>query len=173
MNHLYYPRHFALLACFSVLIAAMSGLHLERNTSLSLAIYGVLHASALVFALRSRSPIWRKCSFIAIAAFLSVFALRVGIDVSQLAGIGPGSVNVYGLLALSAAAGALTYGLAIRVIGIDTLTLPALAAVTAGCLLATSIAGLTVRHFHLPGAWLLAVVWWHAFSAGLSYFDRR
>jgi hypothetical protein len=170
MNHLYYPRHFALLACFSMLIAATNGLHFERNISLSLAIYGVLHALAQVFALRSRLPIWRKSSFIAVAAFLSVFALRVGIGASRLTGIGPGSVNVYWVLALSAAAGALTYGLAIRVIGIDTLTMRALAAVTAGCLLA---AGFTLRHFHLPGAWLLAVVWWHAFSTGVWYFDRR
>ncbi len=173
MNHLYYPRHFVLLLCFSVLIATMSGLHFEHNISLSLAFYGVLHALALVFGLRSRSPIWRKCSFIAVAAFLSVFALRVGIGVSRLTGIGPGSINVYWVLALSAAVGALSYGLAIRFVGIDTLTLPALAAVSTLCCLATSIAGFTVRHFHLQGAWLLAVVWWHAFSTGLWYFDRR
>jgi hypothetical protein len=173
MSHFFYPRHFALLACFSVLVGVISGLHLGRDISASVAAYGALHASALVAALRARHAIWRKCSFIALAALLSVLALRVGTLAGQLTGIGPGNVNFYWLLALSAATGAVTYGLSIRLFGFHPLTLPALAAIAASCLLATCIGGFTVKHFHFLGPWWLAIVWWHAFSAGLWYFDRR
>jgi hypothetical protein len=173
MNHFLYPRHFALLACFSVLLGIASGLHLAGNISASFAAYGALHASALVFALRSRHPIRRKCLFIAVGAALSVLALRVGTFVGQLTGTLPGSFNFYWLLALSAATGAVTYGLSIRLIGIHTLTVRALAAIAVACLSATCIGGITVRHFHFLGPWWLAVVWWHAFSAGLWYFDQR
>ena len=173
MSHFFYPRHFALLACFSVLIGVISSLHLVHDISAAVAMYGALHASALIFALRSRHAIWRKCSFIAIAAALSVLALHVGTSAGQLTGVGPGNVNLYWLLALSAATGAVTYGLSIRLFGIRALTLPALAAIAATSPLATCIGGFTLTHFHFLGPWSLAVVWWHAFSAGLWYFDRR
>jgi hypothetical protein len=173
MNHVFYSRHFALLAGFSVLICVMSSLHLSGTIFRSIAVYGALHASALVCSLRSRTSIRRKCSFIAVAALLSILAGRVGISAGQLAGTGPASVNVYWLLAFSAAAGAVPYGVSVRIVGFYALSVPALAAIAVACVMATCIAGFTVRHIHFLGVWWLAVAWWHAFSAGLWYFDER
>jgi lysylphosphatidylglycerol synthetase-like protein (DUF2156 family) len=170
MTRLFYPRHFTLLACFSVLLGVISSLHNARDLSVSVAMYGTLHASALVIALRTRHAIWRKCLFIAVAAVLSVLALRVGISAGQLSGMSLANSAFYGVLALSAATGAVTYGLSIRLFGIH-LTLGALAAIAVACLSATCIGGFAVRHFHFLGPWCLAVVWWHAFSGGLWYFD--
>jgi hypothetical protein len=173
MNHLFYRRHFALLACFSVLIGVIGGLHLAPNIYASFAMYGALHAAALVLALRSRHSIWRRCWFVAAGAALSVLALRVGTLAGQLTGIGPGNINFYWLLGLSAATGAVAYGLSIRLFGFHALTLPALAAIAAACLLATCIGAFSVTHIHFLGPWWLAVIWWYAFSAGLWHFDPR
>jgi len=63
--------------------------------------------------------------------------------------------------------------LSIRLFGFNALTFPAVAAMAATCLLATCIGGFSVTHVPLLGPWWLAVVWWHAFSAGLWYFDQR
>jgi hypothetical protein len=173
MSHIFYRRHFALLACFSVLIAVIGRLHLAPNISASFAMYGALHAAALVLALRSHHSIWRRCWFVAAGAALSVLALRVGTLAGQLTGIGPGNINFFWLLGLSAATGAVAYGLSIRLFGFHALTVPKLAAIAAACLMATCIGGLGVTHIRLLGPWWLAVVWWHAFSAGLWYFDPR
>jgi hypothetical protein len=173
MKHFFYRRHFALLACFSVLIGVMGGLHLAPNISASLAIYGGLHAAALVLALRSRHSIWRRCWFVAVGAALSVLALRVGTFAGQLTGIGPGNINFYRLLGLSAATGALAYGLSIRLFGFHTLTLPALTAIAVACVVATCVGGFSVTLIPLLGPWWLAVVWWYAFSAGLWHFDSH
>ena len=173
MKHFFYGRHFALLACFSTLIGVVGSLHLAPNISSSFAIYGALHAAALVLALRSRHSIWRRCWFVAVGAALSVLALRVGTFAGQLTGIGPGNINFYWLLGLSAATGAVAYGLSIRVFGFHALTAPALTAIAAACILATCIGGFSVTHIRLLGPWWLAVVWWYAFSAGLWHFDSR
>ena len=173
MNLFFYRRHFALLACFSVLIGVAGGLHIAPNISASFAIYGALHAAALVFAVRLRHSLWRRCWFVALGAALSVLALRVGILAGQLTGIGLGNINFYWLLGLSAATGAVAYGMSIRLFGILALTSPAIAAIAAACLLSTCFGAFTAKHIHFLGPWWLAVVWWHAFSAGLWYFDRR
>lgn len=151
----------------------MGGLHLAPDISASFAMYGALHAAALVLALRSRHSIWRKCGFVAVGAALSVLALRAGTFAGQLTGIGPGNNNFYWLLGLSAASGALAYGLSIRLFGFHAMTLPALTAIAVACLLAACIGGFSVTHIRWLGPWWLAVVWWYAFSGGLWHFDPR
>jgi hypothetical protein len=172
MSHFLYTRHFLLLACFSVFLGVVSRLHLTGSLSVSFALYGSLHASALVLALRARQPIWRGCLFIVIAASLSVMTLRFGIFGRQLSGTPPGTVGLYSLLGLAAVIGAVAYGILIRLFGMYALTTGSLAAIAVGCVLAAFVAYFTVSHFHFLGPWWLAVLWWYAFSGGLWYFDQ-
>jgi hypothetical protein len=168
-----YPRHFLLLACFTLFLVVMRWLRLSVNLSVSFALYGALHASALVLALRARQPIWRSCLFIAIAAGLSVMTLRIGIFGTQLSVGLPANIGVYAVLGFSAVLGALAYGILIRLFSLYKLTAASLAAISIGCMLASFLALGTLNHIHFLGPWWLAVLWWYAFSGGLWYCDRH
>lgn len=170
---LFYPRHFLLLACFSLLIGVMSQLHLTGNLSVAFAMYGALHAVALVLAVRSRQEIWGKCLFIGFAAALCVMTFRFGSFAREQSAALPGKVGLYSPLGLSAFFGAASYGTLIRLSGIYALTMGELAAIAAGCVLAAYLSLFTASHFHFLGPWWFAVLWWFAFSGGLWYFDRR
>jgi hypothetical protein len=173
MEHFLYARHFLLLTCFSVLLAIASQLHLSSNLSLSFALYGALHASALMLSLRARQTIWRQCLFIALSASLSATTLHMGIFGGQLSEGLPGSLAPYALIGFSAVIGAVSYGLIIRLFRFYTLTARALAEIAIGCMLASFLALFTLSHEHSLGAWWLAVLWWYAFSGGLWNCDRR
>jgi hypothetical protein len=173
MNHLLYPRHFALLTGFALLLAVMSHLHLANELSLSFALYGALHASALILSLRTRQAIWRKCLFIFIAASLSVVILYVGIFGRHLSGTLPGNVGLFTVLGFSAMTGAVAYGVLIRLFGIYKLPPGSLAAIAFVCMLATLVALVTASRSRYLGQWWLAVLWWYAFSGGLWYCDQR
>jgi hypothetical protein len=168
-----YPRHFLLLACFTLLLVVMSRLHPSTNLSASFALYGALHASALVLALRARQPIWRSCLFIAMAASLSVITLRIGIFGRQLSEALPGNIGVYTVFGFSAGIGAVTYGILIRLFGAYKLTAASLAAISVACMLASLLALGTLSYIRFLGLWWLAVPWWYAFSGGLWYFDQH
>jgi hypothetical protein len=173
LDHFRYPLHFSLLACFGLLLIAMTQLHLATDLSLSFALYGALHAAALVIALRAHHPLRRKCLFIAAAAALSAMTLHFGIIAGQLLGTSRGNPALYAVLGLSGAMGAAAYGILIRLSGIDELTWRSLAVICVNCLLATCAALFTLTRFHSLGPWWLAVMWWCAFSGGLWYFDKR
>lgn len=170
---LFYPRHFLLLACFSMLIGVMSQLHLTGNLSVAFALYGALHAVALVFAVRSRQEIWRKCLFIGVAAALCVMTFHFGSVAREQSAALPGKVGLYSPLGLSAFIGAASYGTLIRLSGIYALTMGELAAIAAGCAFAAYFSLFTASHFHFLSSWWLAVPWWFTFSGGLWYFDPR
>jgi hypothetical protein len=170
---LFYPRHFLLLACFSLLIGVMSQLQLTGNLSVAFALYGALHAVALVLAVRSRQDIWRKCLFIGFAAALCVMTFHFGSVAREQSAALPGKVGLYFPLGLSAFIGAASYGTVIRLSGIYALTMGKLAAIAAGCAFAAYFSLFTAGHFHFLGPWWLAVFWWFTFSGGLWYFDRR
>ena len=171
MGHFLYPRHFLLLIWISVLVAVMSWTHLSSDLNASFALYGALHASALVLTLRARQSLWRKCLFVAIAAGLCLITLRVGLFGRRLSATLPGNPGLYAALGFSAVTGALIYAISIRLLAISALTLRSLAVISVGCMLATFVALLTGSHFHYLGPWWLAVLWWHAFSGGLWYVD--
>jgi hypothetical protein len=173
LNHFLYPRHFLLLTGFSILLAVLSRQHFLSDLSLSFALYGALHASALVLAFRARHPIGQKCLFIAIAAGLSVLTLSVGVFGIHLTGTLPGNVGLYTVLGFSALMGAVSYGILIRIFRIFELNAGSIAFIGVGCTLATYIAAYTLAHSQFLGRWWLAVLWWYAFSAGLWYCDRR
>lgn len=168
-----YPLHFSLLACFGVLLIAMTQLHLATDISVSFALYGALHASALVIALRAQHPFWRKCSFVAAAAALSALTLHIGIIEGQLLGISREDAALYVVLGLSGATGAAAYGVLIHLSGFYELTSRSFAVLCVNCMLAACAAFFTLARFHFLGRWWLAVLWWYAFSGGLWYFDKR
>jgi hypothetical protein len=168
-----YRLHFLMLACFGGLLIAMTRLHFATNVSVCFALYGALHASALVIALRGHPPIWRNGIFIAAAAGLSAMTLHVGIATAHWLGPSGGNVALYAALGLSAVTGAAAYGVLIRVCGIHELTARALAVICLSCLLAAYAAIVTLAHFRFLGQWWLAVLWWYAFSGCLWYLDNH
>jgi hypothetical protein len=171
--HFLYVRHFLLLAGFSVVVAALTRRHLLTDLNVSFALYGALHSTALVLALRVRRPIWQRCLFVACAAALSVMTLRFGLFAGHLSGTLPGNAALYAVLGFSAVIGALAYGILIRAFGLVEPTVGGLALIAAGCMLSAFIAFFTLAHSHSLGRWLLAVLWWYAFSGGLWFCDMR
>jgi hypothetical protein len=173
VSHFLYSRHFVCLTCFSVLAGLTAHLPLVGNVSLCFALYGGLHALALVVALRAPQPLWRMALFIGVAAAISALTLRAGLIALQLLGSLPGNSRLYAALGFAAMLGALAYGILIRQLKMHPLPLSALALISLGCVAAAYVGFFTLAHDHAPGRWWLAVLWWYAFSAGLWYFDRR
>jgi hypothetical protein len=173
MAQVLYLRHFLLLGAFSVSLAVISRLHLLNNLDATFALYGALHAAALLLSLGTRRPGWRQCLFIVLAAGLSVMTLHVGIWLMHRLGGLPGNIALYTALGVAAWIGAVTYGISIRLSGIHPLKPRSLAMIGLGCTLATYAAFLTLAHFRPLGRWWLAVLWWFAFSGGLWYHERR
>ena len=169
---LVYPRHFLLLTGLGLWLAVITRLHLLSNLDASFALYGAFHASALVLSLRAAGSMARRCGFIAVAAVLCVLTLHIGmLAMHGLAGLS-GNGGLYAALGLSAAAGAVTYGLSMRLFGLYRLTPGALSLIAAGCVLATYAAFFTLANVHSLGRWMLAVAWWYAFSGGLWFWDQ-
>jgi hypothetical protein len=173
VSHFHYLRHFVCLTCFSVLAGLTAHLPLASNVPLSLALYGGLHASALVVALRAPQPPWRMALFIGVAAAISVLTLRAGLLALQLFGSLPGNFRLYAALGFAAMLGALAYGILIRQLRMYPLSASALALISSACVAAAYVGFFTLAQGHALGRWWLAVLWWYAFSAGLWYFDRR
>jgi hypothetical protein len=173
MTRVLYLRHFLLLGAFSVALAVISRLHLLSNLDASFALYGALHAAALVLSLGTRPSGWRQCLFIVIAAALCNMTLHLGIWVMHFLGRLPDNIGLYTALGVTAWVGAVTYGISIRLWGIRRLKPRSLALIGLGCALATYAAFLSLGHFHSLGRWWLPMLWWFAFSGGLWYHDRR
>lgn len=173
MSHFLYLRHFVCLTCFSALAGLAAPLPVAANVSLSFALYGGLHALALVIALRARQPPWRMALFVGVAAVISVLTLQAGLLALQLLGSLSGNFRLYAALGFAAMLGALAYGILIRQLKMYPLPASALALISLGCVAAAYVGFFTLAHGHALGRWWLAVLWWYAFSAGLWYFDRR
>ncbi|MDP9083120.1 MAG: hypothetical protein M3N50_05075 [Pseudomonadota bacterium] len=172
VSQLRYVRHFLLLGAFAIgLIVVDRTIH---PLALSFALYGVLHALALVLALRSRkSPLLKKLTFIAIAGSLSVLTLGIGLMGGRLIGLLPSGWGFPVLLGFSSMTGAWTYVLVIRTFWIPALTPLCMAAIAIACLLATVMAAQTLSLSALLGRWWLAVFWWSALSGGLCFCETR
>src|SRR5271156_4289304 len=100
--------HFLLLTLFSIGIGLLSRLHPSGTLAASFALYGALHAIALVATLGSHLPLRRRCLFVAVAAALSALIFHLGILASPLSSVLPGIVGLYSLLGLTAVTGALS-----------------------------------------------------------------
>ncbi len=171
-----YSRHFAALGCCGILAILIARLNILPTAAEFFASAAALHATAVVVALSSSTPRWRKALFVAMAAGLCVLTYRAGIAGRALTASFTGNSGWYWPLGFSAVAGAVAYGISIRrVLGVQALTTGAIAMIAVGCLLATFLAAFTagkIRGLGL-GLWWLAVLWWFAFSGGLWYFDTR
>ncbi len=172
MRRLNYPRHFFWLAACSAVLVVASRRHLVILPVPSFLLYGALHASALVLALRVPRSIGRKCLFVALAASLSATTLGIIMLGRHLVGSLPGNGGLFALLGFSSVTGALTYGALVRIFWMPELRAASLAAISLLCMLATFFAFFSLSHFALLGRWWLAVLWWVAFSGGLWGCER-
>lgn len=174
MGHLHYDRHFGLLAAAAVIIFFLAHWNLLHDSLIgTFSLNGALHASALVFTLRAPGSLTRKAVFIAAAIALSVLTLYVGIIGLVLFAVLPGTEQLYVVLGVCALSGAITYGSAIRLCWMRKLSSRSILAMSASCVVATSLAFFARTYAERLGSWWLAAAWWFAFSGGLWYFDTR
>jgi hypothetical protein len=174
MGHLHYDRHFGLLAAAAVIIFFLAHWNLLHDSLIgTFSLNGALHASALVFTLRAPGSLTRKAVFIAAAIALSVLTLYVGIIGLVLFAVLPGTEQLYVVLGVCALSGAITYGSAIRLCWMRKLSSRSILAMSASCVVTTSLAFFARTYAEWLGSWWLAAAWWFAFSGGLWYFDIR
>lgn len=174
MGRLYYARHFGGLAAATVILFLLGYWHLLNDSLiLTFAINGALHAFAVVFTLRAPESLRRKTAFVATAAILSVLTLYVGIIGMVLFAVLPGTERLYVVLGVCSLSGAITYGSAVRMFWMRKLSSRLILAMSALCVLATSLAFFARTYTASLGSWWLAAAWWFAFSSALWYFDTR
>ncbi|MEP6883561.1 MAG: hypothetical protein ABJC66_02315 [Gammaproteobacteria bacterium] len=161
-----------LLTCFGAAAAVATRLWPANDVSLSFALYGALHALALVLGLRTRQTLWRMALFIGVAAALSVLTLQAGFMAFKWFANLPGNSGLYAALGFAAMLGALAYGLSIRQFKMYEFPAGSMMLISLGCVAAEYGALFTLAHFHALGRWWLAVLWWYAFSAGLWYHEH-
>ena len=173
MERLRYRRHFVLLGSFSALIFMLGRSRFTGNLSASFALYGALHATALEFSRSVRQGLWRSGEFIVLAAALSVITLHAALFGMRFLDAASGNLERNSLISVSAAAGALAYGILLRRFGVSVLTPKALALIAGGCGCAAGVALVTASRVPHVGPWWIAALWWWAFSGGLRPFDRQ
>ena len=172
MVHLDYPRHFLLLTGLGAWLAVITRLPAFTHPDASFALYGALHASALILSLPVPGLTWRRCLFIAVGTGLCVMTLHVGMLIMHGVGALFGTAAFGATLGLSALIGAWTYGMAIRLFGFYKPTAAMLAVISIGCALATCAAYFVLARFPSLGRWWLPIPWWYALSGGLWLCDR-
>jgi hypothetical protein len=168
-----YARHFSLLTAFAALTCVSSRLSFPASLSVAFALYGALHATALLLGFRVPPPMGRSIPFVVTAAILSAMMFHLGILGTHVSARTPGGAGPYVVLGVASAGGALTYGLSIRMFGLYRLTAAALSMISLVCVSASCLSLFTLTLFPFLGPWWLAVFWWHAFSGGLWFCDRR
>ncbi len=167
-----YARHFLLLAGMATALVATSRWNPVQGAVASFGLYGALHSFAVAMTLRDLLPPWRKPLFVAMSASLSMVSVVLGLYASHRLAGRMGMVGAAAVLALSSGFGATSYAILIRqYLGAD-LSLRGLAAITAGCVLATLVVFWTGGYSQPSGVWF-AAYWWFAFSMGLWHCDRR
>jgi hypothetical protein len=171
---MHYARHFTLLACIAALLAIIGPSRVATRADSAFALYGALHAFALVVSLRSHKPLWRQILFIAVAGLLCAAMVRLGFYGARVAGKLPDPEGPLTLVGILSALGALAYGILIRQFLKHPLALDALAITSLACMSATLAAFAAAAHFQVRNGLWVAVPWWFAFSACLWYYgDRR
>jgi hypothetical protein len=176
----YQARHFALLALFAA-AAATLGSHADLGIAGQFALYGALHAAALVLSVPASAGLapGRRLLFVAVAAMLALLTARLGLfGLRALSGVG-GSWGPYAVVGACAGLGALAYGASIGAVlangrsGVASFDVSSLAAITLSCAAATCAAFAVIRALHAVDAFWLAIPWWFAFSGLLWYAGRR
>ena len=168
-----YSRHFSLLTAFAALTCVLSRISFPASLSPAFALYGGLHATALLLSFRTPPALGRGIPFIVTAAVLSAMTFPLGILGTHLSARMPEGVGPYVVLGCASVSGALTYGLAIRMFGLYRLAAAPLSMISLVCVSVSCVALYTLTRFPFLGPWWLAVLWWYAFSGGLWFCDRR
>jgi hypothetical protein len=168
-----YGRHFFLLGLFAASLILWNRFAPANRLITSFAVYGALHAVAFVLTLRSNAPLGRRVLFVVAAALLSMVTLEVGLAGTKVMAGSLGRWGLEAVLGVSSAIGAVCYGCLIRRFWVRGLSLGSLAAISAGCMLATLLAFHTLDRFSYLGRGWLAVLWWWAFSLGLWWSRKR
>jgi len=179
MNGINYPRHFAILGCMAALwLLFTSFVEAERLRFLGVGtglyvftLVGALHAISVVAALSGPVSLAKRAIFIA-AAYVSCMAAIliavVALEHLPLRALGVG----YPELALASAAGALMYGLLVKILLLRGLPLRVLLLSVFLCPVATLV---VTTGEHVPmlrySDWI-SVAWWVAFSMSLFLAQR-
>jgi hypothetical protein len=169
-----FRRHFLALALALALVLALSYLQLFPEAYLAgFAIYGALHATALVVAVRSQHTLAHRGLFVVLASGLNILVLYLGIGSIELLSSLPATGRLYGALGLCSLMGALTYGLLIRNFFFAALRPRRIAQIGLTCLVA-SLLSLAAENSRVAlGNWWFVAVWWTAFSSSLWLMQRR
>jgi hypothetical protein len=174
-----YTRHFVLLlaaaaglAVASRLVAVLAPGELLSAAGIAsqFAIYGALHALALVSSLRAQPSLGRQIAFIAAAAAMSLatawLTLVLVRRMSNLTGPVP-------ILIAAAALGAWAYAGAIRCVLRLSLRACSTAWMSLACGAAVAAAYPWVKHRPSAAGLGLAISWWLAFSVAFALQDGR
>jgi hypothetical protein len=172
MGILYYARHFGLLACLAAVLAATRRWSPAIGVVASFGIYGALHASMLAVTLRARQPAGRRLRFVVIATSLSMLNVALCLVASHFIGESMGMAQPALLLCSSSGLGAAAYASLIRRFFGARLTLPAIATVVLGCIVATLSVLASGSYLAGGGLWV-AISWWFGVSLGLWVHDGR
>jgi hypothetical protein len=171
-----YARHFGLLALFAVALATV-GSRAGLGIGARFALYGALHAAALVLSIGAGSGLapGRRLLFVALAAILALANARLGLfGLHAVSAVG-GSSGPLAIVAACAGLGALAYGALISAVlenrrsSLVSFDLSSLAATSLGCAAATSASFAVSRALHAANVVWLAIPWWFAFSGLLWY----
>jgi len=161
-----------MLACctFALVIAAPWSRTLGLLASFGL--YGFMHSSTVVLALRDRNPVTVKLVFVAVSVLLSMGAVWLGFLVSRVLGDQFGIRTPAVSLVFTSGLGALCYLALIRTFWARHLPAAALIAIPLCCASAT-LAALELSSFlHAASRLWFAMIWWYVFSIALRHFDQ-
>jgi hypothetical protein len=168
-----YARHFGLLAllCAGFAIAPK---HAGLGIGAQFALFGALHAAALVLSIRPAAGCVpaRRILIVALAAVLALGNARLGLLGLQAASQVVGPFGPLAVVAACAALGALAYALLISA-SMERIECAALAAISLGCAAATASSFAVARAVHGAGVLWLVIPWWLAFSALLWHAGHR
>jgi hypothetical protein len=174
---LHYLRHFLLLAIIAaalltpVIAKPLFGLrdrlsaHGLSGYDAEFALYGLLHAVAVIASLRGHRPLWRLPAFVIAAAFLDVAVLHLGLLIVSLQSAPGSSAPV---ILVPACLGAAAYGLLARLLLRFRAGWIPLAAVACLC---GALLGMIAAHL-VSNFTMLMAGWWFAFSAWLYCADQ-
>jgi hypothetical protein len=166
-----YPRHFILLASATATLGMTDRWHEGQGAVATLGLYGGLHATLIVAALREQHAPRRKVGFILIAAGLAMLCVLIGLSLGLRLGavLGVGAPAV--ILTLSSGLGAASYGFLIHRFWSRDLSVRKQCWITLCCGAATLAALPSGVYLHTMGVGWFAMVWWWSFSIALWYHD--
>jgi hypothetical protein len=182
---LHYARHFGLLTLFSAALAT-PGWRAQLGIAAQFALFGALHAAALVLSIRACAGVaaGRRLLFVALAAMLALATARFGLfGLRALSGAG-GWFGPFVVVTVCAGLGALAYGELISGFlangrsvmapgGVAPLAVRSLALRSLGCAAATCASFAIGRALHAIDVLWLTIPWWFVFSGLLWYAGRR